>query len=124
MNSKEAETAPKPLKFKNSSDPRQRLNVMVYVAKNLPFGGRKRGRKSKSDPVKDRLARRIVATFARAEKKAFTAFGLGPTREIDKEILLALLSWTLFGKTGRKGRPASQQEILEEMLKLNGPRST
>jgi hypothetical protein len=116
---KEVKTSPELPKFKNSSDPRQRLKTMVHVRKIFPMG-QKKGT-AKSDPEKDRLARRIVAIFARSEKKAFAAFGLNPANEIDKEILLACLSWILFGKIARRGRPRSLDQSLEEVRQKIAP---
>jgi len=122
MNSEKVERSADLPKFNNSSDPRQRLNAMVYVSKRFPFGQTKGRTKQKSDDRgKDRLARRIIATFATPRKKALAAFGLDPKSVADREVLLGILSWVLYGKTASRGRPPSQDEIVEEIRKKIGP---
>jgi hypothetical protein len=116
-------------KFNNSSDPRQRLDTMIFVCKNLPIGrkyrpkksARNSTKKSTNDIVTERYSRRIVARFARQVKTACAAFGLDPANDYDRAILLGCLSWVFFGKTARRGRHRSEDRILEDIGKKIAP---
>ncbi|MGY4512940.1 hypothetical protein [Bradyrhizobium sp. USDA 3650] len=114
-------------KVKNFSDPRQRLAIMIYVAKKLRAATKREpaqpandGR-SVGDQERDRLVRRVIASFAKVEKKAFSAFSLDASRKVDKEILLACLSWVLFGKAAKRGRPRTEDKILESVQQKIAP---
>lgn len=112
-------------KVKNFSDPRQRLATMIYVVKQMRAGPKRKSAQSAngapSGSERDQLARRVLASFAKVEKKAFNAFGLDATSEVDKEILLACLSWVLFGKAARRGRPRTKDAILESVQQKIAP---
>src|SRR5262249_50063116 len=93
-------------KFKNSSDPLQRLNAMIYVNKFLSTRrSSKSSGKSLDDAAKNRTAKRVLVSFHKAEKKAFAAFDLKPADETHREMLLGYLAWVLFGPTASRGRP-------------------
>jgi hypothetical protein len=125
MTSDKAKADPNLPKFSNTSDPRQRLNTMIYVFSVFPRSRKSRSARSATnstdDAIKDRDSRRILAAFAKTVKKASTAFGLDPADELDRTLLLGALAWVLFGKSARRGRPRSEDRIMQDIGKRIAP---
>jgi len=108
-------------KFKNSSDPRQRLEAAVYAFRRLYRESSKRSADALDNPAKNRNVLKVGLLFAKAEKKAFARFGLDARRKTDREMLLAILSWILFGNSASRGRPRSHDQILFEIQQRIAP---